>query len=151
MGEYEFTISLRIRHPNIDPSSITEQLGIEPQHAWRAGDARRDSSGDGVKGVYRESYWMGRLMDEPQVSSGRLSVESLLARLLPQLRRAQCLLDRLAGEAGVAELHVSLFARGDFQLELAGELVAALGRSHLGVTFEIHPHPQPVHDPSAVN
>jgi hypothetical protein len=72
MSEYEFTISLRIRHPDIDPSLISEQLGVEPQHTWRAGEARRDATGDELRGVYRESYWMGRLMSEPQLSSESL-------------------------------------------------------------------------------
>ena len=64
MSEYEFTVSLRIRHPSIEPSRITEALGIEPQHTWKAGEPRGDP---GSVGVYRESYWMGRLMDEPQL------------------------------------------------------------------------------------
>jgi hypothetical protein len=141
MSEYEFTISLHIRHPSIDPSCITEQLGIEPQHAWRAGEARRDPTGDELKGVYRESYWVGRLMAEPQLSSEHLSVESLLTQLLPQLRRSQCLLEQLNGEGGASQLHVSLFARSDFRLEISAQLVAALDRLRLGVTVEVHPQP----------
>ena len=41
MSEYEFALALRIRHPSIEPAQITEALGIGPQHAWKAGDARR--------------------------------------------------------------------------------------------------------------
>ena len=44
MGAYEFTLSLRIRHPSIEPGEITRNLGIEPQHTWRAGDPRRDAA-----------------------------------------------------------------------------------------------------------
>jgi hypothetical protein len=40
MSEYEFTLSLRLRHPAIDPTKITQTLGIEPQHTWKAGDRR---------------------------------------------------------------------------------------------------------------
>ena len=32
MSEYEFTASLRMRHPRIDPAAITQTLGIRPQH-----------------------------------------------------------------------------------------------------------------------
>lgn len=59
MSAYEFTISLRIRHPSIDPSTITGTLGIEPPHTWKAGAPRRDSGGEDLTGVYRDSYWMG--------------------------------------------------------------------------------------------
>jgi len=41
MNAYEFTLSLRIRHPGIDPAEISSALGIEPQHTWKAGEPRR--------------------------------------------------------------------------------------------------------------
>ena len=140
MSEYEFTISLRIRHPNIGPSRITEMLGIEPQHTWQAGDPRRDPAGSDRTGVYRESYWMGRLMDEPQLSSGQVSVESVLLQTLNQLRRSQSFLEQLSADGGVAELSVSLFARENFRLELSSDSLALLGRLRLSVALEVQPY-----------
>ncbi|MGH8319400.1 MAG: hypothetical protein ACREUL_15730 [Steroidobacteraceae bacterium] len=35
MSEYEFTVSLRIRHPTIDPGTVTATLGLQRQHTWR--------------------------------------------------------------------------------------------------------------------
>jgi hypothetical protein len=150
MSEYEFTISLRIRHPTIEPLTITKTLGIEPQHTWTAGDARRSHAGDALGGNYRESYWMARLMPEPELSSGRSSVESVLLQTLAQLRRSHALLEQLGTDGGVAELHVSLFAREDFRLDLSAETLAALGRLGLAVALEIHPHsPHGVSPPTA--
>jgi hypothetical protein len=140
MSEYEFTISLRIRHPGIDPSRITEALGIEPQHTWRAGHPRRDPAGGQLEGVYHESYWMGRLMHEPQLSSAGTSVESVLVQTLTQLRRAHGFLEQLANDGGFAELYVSLFAREDFRLELSADSLTALGRLRLAVALDVHPH-----------
>lgn len=141
MSEYEFTVSLTLRHPAIDPLSITQQLGIKPQHTWRAGDPRRDPAGGALVGVYHESYWMGRLMDEPQLSSARVSVESVLLENLTHLRRSQDFLEQLHAEGGVAELHVSLYARQAFRLELSGESLGLLGRLGLSVALEVHPRP----------
>ena len=143
MSEYEFTLSLRLRHPAIDPSRITQTLGIEPQHTWKAGDPRRDPTGGALEGVYRESYWMGRLMDEPQLSSARLSVESVLLEKLATLRRSQDFLEQLHAEGGVAELHVSLYAREDFRLELSDQSLGLLGRLRLAVALDVHPQPAP--------
>lgn len=143
MSEYEFTISLRLRHPTIDPSRITQTLGIEPQHTWKAGDTRRDPAGGALEGVYRESYWMGRLMEEPQLSSTRLSVESVLLQTLAHLRRSHDFLEQLYAEGGVAELHVSLYAREDFRLELPPQLLGLLGRLGLAVALDVHPRPSP--------
>lgn len=143
MSEYEFTVSLRLRHPAIDPCKITETLGIEPQHTWKAGDPRRAPAGEALEGAYRESYWMGRLMDEPQLSSARLSVESVLLQTLAQLRRSHAFLEQLHAEGGVAELDVSLYAREPFRLELSDETLGQLGRLGLAVALDVHPTPSP--------
>ena len=143
MSEYEFTISLRLRHPRIDPSRITQMLGMKPQHTWKAGDPRRDPAGEALEGVYHDSYWMGRLMEEPQLSSARLSVESVLLQTLAHLRRSHDFLEQLHSEGGVAELHVSLYAREDFRLELSAQSLALLGRLGLAVALEVHPRPSP--------
>jgi hypothetical protein len=140
MSEYEFTVSLRIRHPAIDPATITATLGIEPQHAWRAGQPRCDPAGGELGGAHHDSYWMGRLMDEPQVSSDSASVEAVLLKTLSQLRRSQSFLAQLNTEGGVAELLVSLYARDDFRLELPSESLTLLGRLHLAIAFDVHPH-----------
>ncbi len=140
MSEYEFTVSLSIRHPSIEPSRITEALGIEPQHTWKAGEARHDPESGDRAGVYRESYWMGRLMDEPQLSSGQVSVETVLLQTLTQLRRSQPFLEQLSADGGVAELSISLFARENFRLELPADSLALLGRLGLSVALDIQPH-----------
>jgi hypothetical protein len=143
MSEYEFTISLRIRHPSIEPSKITETLGIEPQHTWAAGDPRRDAAGEDCAGFYRESYWTGRLMDGPQLSSGQVSVESMLLQTLTHLRRSQPFLEQLNTDGGIAELSISLFARENFRLELSADSLALLGRLRLSVALEVQPHAPP--------
>jgi hypothetical protein len=151
MSEYEFTISLRIRHPGIDPRAITETLGIEPQYTWKAGDPRRSPGGEAREGAYRESYWMGRLMQEPELSSGRLSVESVLLQTLAQLRRSHAFLEQLSTDGGLAELHVSLFVRENFQLDLTPQTLGLLGRLGLAVALEIHPHSPHGIDPATAS
>jgi hypothetical protein len=143
VSEYEFTVSLRLRHPAIDPSTITQRLGIEPQHTWKAGDPRRDPGGGALQGLYRESYWMGRLMEEPQLSSARLSLESVLLEKLAHLRRSHDFLEQLHAEGGIAELHVSLYAREAFRLELSEESLGLLGRLGLALALDVHPRPSP--------
>ena len=138
MSEYEFTVSLRLRHPGIDPARITQTLGIEPQHTWKTGDPRRDPAGGALEGAYRETYWMGRLMDEPQLSSARLSLESVLVEKLAHLRRSQAFLEQLHAEGGVAELHVSLYAREAFRLELSDEALGLWGRLGLAFALDVH-------------
>ena len=148
MSEYEFTVSLRIRHPAIDPCTITAALGIEPQHTWRAGQPRCDPAGAELGGVHHDSYWMGRLMDEPQLSSDTVSVERVILRTLSQLRRAQSFLEQLNADGGFAELLVSLYARDNFRLELPPDSLTLLGRLGLAIALDVHPH-SPLEPPAS--
>lgn len=140
MSAYEFTLSLRIRHPFIDPTEITDALGIEPQHAWQSGQPRCDVTGSKLGGCHRDSYWMTRLMVEPQLSSQNVSVEAVLWQTLTQIRRAQLLLDRVNSEGGAIEILVSIYSRDVFKLELATDALTLLGRLHISIALDIHPH-----------
>ena len=139
MNAYEFTLSLRIRHPAIDPAEITRALAIEPQHTWKAGEPRRSPADETLAGTYRESYWMGRLIESPQLSSTAPTLETVFMETLVQLRRAEPFLASIRDGGGEAEFHVSLFARENFRLELASSLLALLGRLGLAVAFDVYP------------
>ena len=140
MSEYEFTVSLRIRHPTIDPAAITEALGVQPPHSWRTGQPRRDVAGTELGGAHRDSYWMGRLMSAPQLSCSDVSVEKVILKTLNHMRRTQASLDRLSEDGGVAAFLVRLYARDVFRLELPPDTLALLGRLHLAVVIDVHPH-----------
>ncbi len=142
MSDYEFMMSLRVRHPRIDPAEITSALRLEPQHTWRAGDVRRDSAGIDLGGTYRESYWMGRMMPKPELARDDVGIESEILRTLGTLRRSFDLLGRLKDEGGSAELHISLYARDEFRLEFLPESLSLLGRLGLTVALEVKPTPQ---------
>lgn len=142
MSDYEFMMSLRIRHPHIDPAEITRALCIEPQHTWRAGDMRRDSVGTELAGRHRESYWTGGLMMKPELARDDVGVESEILRTLGILRRSFDFLASLKEQGGCGELHISLYAREEFRLEFLPEALALLGRMGLAVALEVKPTPQ---------
>ena len=54
-----FQLSLRIRHPSLDPSELSREFSIEAAHSFRAGDPRASRSG--ITSVHPESYWLGAL------------------------------------------------------------------------------------------
>lgn len=140
MSDYEFTMSLRIRHPHVEPDEVTRQLGMEPQHVWRAGEQRRDADGAATGGSYRESLWMCTLMAQPELSSDRVGVESELLHALGVLRRSLDFLQSLRDSGGVAELHISIFARQEFRLELPAESLVSLGQMGIAIAVEVNPH-----------
>lgn len=56
-----FQLSLRIRHPSIDPADISKELRMEPEHSFRAGQPRHSKSGLAKAAVHSESYWLAPL------------------------------------------------------------------------------------------
>ena len=140
MSGYEFTITLRIRHPDIDPARITAALGIDPQASWKKGDSRISPEGDPLQGARGESYWTGRLMPTPELSSEFSSVEAELLKILAQLRKSNEFLLELRSDGAISELHVSLFSRQEFRLDLSPSTLELLGRLGLAVALEGHPH-----------
>jgi hypothetical protein len=56
-----YQISLRIRHPSIDPAHISRELKLEPEHCFKAGDPRESSSGSALTSMHAESYWLAAL------------------------------------------------------------------------------------------
>lgn len=144
MSDYEFTITLRVRHPNIDPGRITATLGVEPQASWKKGDPRVGPQGESLPGAHRESYWTGGLMAAPQLSSEYSSIEAELLKILARLREYHEFLLELRSGGAAAELHVSLFARQEFRLDFSPPTLELLGRLGLAVALEVHPHvPKP--------
>jgi hypothetical protein len=56
-----FQISLRIRHPTIDPGIISRELRLEAEYSFKAGEPRESGSGMAATATHAESYWLGSL------------------------------------------------------------------------------------------
>jgi hypothetical protein len=141
MSDYEFTMSLGVRHPDIDPAQITRELGLQPGHVWRKGEERLDQAGAIMGGSHRASYWFCEIAPRPKFSGERIGIESELARVLHMLRRSIAFMQDLHYGGGATELFVTIYARGDFRIELLPEESALLGRLGVAMTIEIKPYP----------
>lgn len=141
MSAYEFAMSLGVRHPDIDPAKITRALGLQPGHVWRKGEERLDPAGAVLGGNHRASYWLCEIAPRPKFSGERIGLESELSRVLHMLRRSIGFMQDLHHGGGEAELFVTIFARGDFRIELLAEEAALLGRMGVSMTIEIKPYP----------
>jgi hypothetical protein len=137
MSDHEFTMSLGVRHPDIDPAQITRALGLQPGHVWRKGQQRMDQAGTALGGSHRESYWLCELAPRPKFSGERVSVEDEMSSVLQMLHKSIGFMQELHHGGGATELFVTVFARGDFRMELFPEEAALLGRIGLSISIEI--------------
>ena len=56
-----FELSLRIRHPSVDPAELSRELALDAEHSFRAGEPRRSRGDASPASVYAESYWLATL------------------------------------------------------------------------------------------
>jgi Domain of unknown function (DUF4279) len=142
MNPDNFTVSLRIRHPAIDPAEITRTLGIEPQHSWKAGEGRRAAQGQRLEGSYRESYWIGEFRELDAGLRGVVATEAVLLQAVVLLRRSQPFLTRLQSEGATVELFVEVVGSTEFTLGLSPQLLSLLSKAGLAVVLNVHAEAQ---------
>lgn len=156
MARNEYSLTLRLRHPDFDPAEITQRLGVEPQHAWRAGEPRRTESGN--DGVYRETFWLG-LLPSPLAPLGPPFGGPLRPDPVREDAVAEQLAERLVGPQttlffvllkmkrdldfwrsflqgqGTIECHLQVHRAPRFHLALSPDLLRMF--VDLGITFSI--------------
>ena len=93
-----FQLSLRIKHPSMDPEDISRLLGIEAEHSFRAGQPRQSKSGLVPSAVYTETYWLAPLNPASWFGSPSFSQPLNLAAVQEHLHAA--IVRNLAGALG---------------------------------------------------
>ena len=151
-----FQLSLRIRHPSMDPAELSREFKIEPEHSFRAGDPRRPRRGIAAS-VHSESYWLGALNPDKwppdisfpghpklQAAQERLGAAaiksfdwalSLSASRFFHLHAA--LLRRVRSEGGHISLIVALSTSEVSSFSLVPEVSRAFGEFGVTVEFEL--------------
>ncbi len=137
--EYDFAVSLKIRHPSIDPDEITRTLKLIPQHAWKAGADRPATAERSSAGTYRETLWIAPLGPSPYAPQGlEFSLDEALRFGALQVQRSRPFWNRLVAEGGSAELLIEIFGAETFTLELTPATFALLARSKLAISVQVH-------------
>lgn len=141
-GGLSLSISLRVRHPSLDPDVITGTLGITPEHFWGCGEPRRSASGAKLGGTHRETYWSATLPEPlgqqlPGQSRWHLEPAALLARHVLQLKRHRTFFDQIRSEGGDASLMIELAPEAESAFRLDASIMRQLAELGLALEFEI--------------
>jgi hypothetical protein len=152
---YPFQLSLRVRHPSIDPASISQELQIEPEHSFRAGEPRDSTRSLAVAPVHVDSYWLATLdlekllLGTPETSLVHEitrhtqtvplgALEPVLAILTASvLRRHVEFFRRIESEGGEVRLIVAISARKTRGFTLTPHLSRALSELRIPIDFEL--------------
>jgi hypothetical protein len=147
-----FQLSLRIRHPSVDPAVLSREFKVDPEHAFRAGAPRPSRSGLAPAALHSESYWLATLNPAKwlvgasfenrwahvharmeaavnQSLGGALSLTALYLR-----RSHLTLFERLKSEGGQVSLLVALSPAAVSSFSLPPDVGRIFGE--LGITLE---------------
>jgi hypothetical protein len=132
MQLYSHIVDLRISHPELDPSVVTRTLGMEPQHAWKAGDPRRTPKGTLLAGTQTTGYWTANPYSYGWRDSTDTLVEDALDELLTFLEPHRDFLVELS-KVGDVRIWASTSSNRNYALDLSPSMLSRI--ASLGATF----------------
>jgi len=135
MNAYQSKISLRLRHPSLDPTEITSALHLNASRSGRAGEPRTTPTGRRLQGENRESYWAARLIEGRWPPTG-LAV--LLGHVLDQLAPHRHFFHGFRSQGGTIELFVGWFFDGQSGDVFDCDLLARMADLKIGLSLDIY-------------
>jgi hypothetical protein len=149
-----FELSLRIRHPFMDPAELSRKFGLEPEYSFRVGDPRPPQNELAPVTVHAESYWLAVLDPSSWLIDVSFAARSTSARAhrnmgvavarnvglalslsAMRLRSAHAvLLSQIRSEGGQASLLIALFPAATSDFSLTPDVSRIF--SELGVALE---------------
>lgn len=127
MNDFKYCATLWINHPSINPTVISETLGIEPSEANQVGDKRLRNP----ERTYDRSWWKR----EWSVVDGD-SVAEFLRRMVSQLSPHQEFLKQLHSEDAKIECFVGIFVDQLCDQEYPHELLGQLAELHIDLRLD---------------
>ncbi len=128
---------LLIKHPTIDPSTITKLIGIDPFSCSKVGDQRRLPNGDLLPGTYKETTWTLDFPNLEHESLGTMATSAINS--LPLHSELWAMLRNSGGKVCLILAIVGSKYQGD---ELGAELVGRLAAMGIALGLEIYAVPQ---------
>lgn len=132
---FSYAVSLRVRHPTLDLSVLTEKLGLEPAHMWAAGEPRRSQTGSPLGGNHRDSYWSAPLPAQ-MTGPNSMPLELFFGQQVLQLGRQREFLNNLQRDGGEISLLVELSPVANSSLTVSSATARKLADLNIEVEFQ---------------
>lgn len=122
MNLFKYWVSLRIRHPLMDPDYICSQLDMEAKIKWKVGNERKTPKGRSLIGKYEITYCVFDLEH-----SETMTLADFLRISNGKLYSHREFLKSIRESGGSLEYYIGWFSKGDsgetFDFELLKQLV----------------------------
>jgi hypothetical protein len=135
-NHYGYIISLRVRHPSLDPSEITSALQLTPSRTWRVGEPRTTAKGTPLKGTYSETFWTRRFV-EGEFRDKELP--AVIGEIVDQLVPHRGFFQRIRLEGGTTEFFVGWFFNRQSGGTFDCDLMARMADLKIDLSFDVYP------------
>ena len=132
---FNYSISLRARHPKVNLSVLTETLRLDPVYSWTAGDPRKSQASGMSGGHHRDSYWSAPLPGQ-LVGDTSMPLETFLGQQLVQLGRHRQLFSQLQSDGGEISLLIELSPVASVSLNFSSAMARKLADLNFEVEFQ---------------
>jgi Domain of unknown function (DUF4279) len=132
---FSYSVSLRVRHPELNLSVLTETLRLEPEHSWTAGDPRRSQAGAPLGGQHRDSYWSAQLPAQT-LGAASMPLETFVSQQLMQLGRQREFFNRLQAGGGEISLLIELSPVENASLTFTSAMARRLADLNIEIEFQ---------------
>ena len=140
MNPYDYKVSLRITHPTMDPSIITNTLGLKPSHSWKAGEPRETPNGENLDGINVQSYWTAQLTNGNNISSEKIQLESFLLDKNYLLKQHASFFSSIKESKGNIEYFIGIFGNKNMGCVFNSELLTSTNDLGIELSLDIYPY-----------
>lgn len=130
---YEYSVSLCITHPEIDPNFISEKLDKVPHSSRKVGVP--NPFGEGLN---RESFWRCRLHEEERINYEKVEFEQFLLNECEALEVYAKFFEQIKKSGGYIEVFIGLFADSQMSFTLDSTIIKKISNMNVAVGFDIY-------------
>lgn len=134
MNNYDYSISLRIWHPNMNPEYISSTLKVEPTHSKKAGDERSTPKGKPLPGINEETYFSYSIH-----TSKKLLLEEAIEAHLADLAKHKQFIEEILDSGGRLSYFIGMYLEGNAGLALTHSLLKKVSDLGIGLDLDIYP------------
>lgn len=128
-----YMIRLLIKHPSIDPATITAKLGLAPTGMTRRSGAPRETpKGNPLPGLWHQSTWSHHI----DIRDKRSFFDEVV-QLLELLEPNAAFLSEIIDSGGAIEMTVDLFGERNIGDSLGADHLRRLGALRINLGVEV--------------
>lgn len=134
MNEYNFEASFRITHPSMPPDSICGLLSMETDVKRKVGEARYNSKGKPLPGVWKETYCG---FDVPRKEGD--SIPECIEDMLRNLKPRRSAIEKIHSTGGNLEFYIiSAPKELTFGEKFSWKILMDLADLKIDLSIEVH-------------